>query len=328
VELFPKGANSDHVATLRLGERVDAAIAQLHPSVPTRAANRRMGRPAEIDQITIAQLSRGVEREGAKLRFATERDRIDAHARLLGESDRLRFLIPTVHQEMLSELRWPGRDTLEEGMDVRTLEMDPASMGALELLARPDVMAQLSDWRGGQALGLRTQAMVSSSSALALITVPKADPSWYVRGGAAIERFWLSAESEGLAVQPVSPLFLYATTEVDLLGLGGERHLDEMYALSKRFHEAWDLEEGETMAMVLRVLHAPPPSVHSIRRPLEHVLTRTREVVTSNGSPANGSSFNGSSSANGARSNGSSGANGSSSNGSGGSNGATNSHKM
>jgi hypothetical protein len=191
---------------------------------------------------------------------------------------------------MLAELRWPGRDSLEEGMDVRTLEMDPASMGALELMARPDVMAELSDWRGGQALGLRTQDMISSSSALALITVPKADPSWYVRGGAAIERFWLSAELEGLSAQPVSPLFLYAQTEVDLLGLGGERHLDEMYELSKRFHEAWDLEEGETMAMVLRVIHAPPPSVQSIRRPLGQVLSRTPEPVVTNGSRANGAS--------------------------------------
>jgi molybdopterin/thiamine biosynthesis adenylyltransferase len=289
VQLFPDGVNSDHVATLRLGNQVDAAIAQLQPSVPTRAANRRMGRPEQISESTIALLARGVEREGATLRFATERDRIEACAKLLAESDRLRFLIPAVHQQMLAELRWPGRDSLEEGMDVRTLDMDPASMGALELLARPDVMAQLSDWRGGQALGLRTQAMVSSSSALALITVPKADPSWYVRGGAAIERFWLSAESEGLFAQPVSPLFLYAKNEQDLLNLGGERHLDEMYALSRRFHEAWDLAEGETMAMVLRVIHAAPPSVHSIRRPLGHVLTRNLDMASSNGASAHGS---------------------------------------
>ena len=124
-----------------------------------------MGRPAPIDATTQSQLRRGVEREGARLRLTTSREQIEACASLLAESDRLRFLIPTVHQEMLAELRWPGRDELEDGMDVRTLEMDPASLGALELLPRPDVMAHLADWRGGQALGLRTQAMVSSSSA-------------------------------------------------------------------------------------------------------------------------------------------------------------------
>ncbi|MGH3733520.1 MAG: hypothetical protein ACRDVC_09135, partial [Acidimicrobiales bacterium] len=98
----------------------------------------------------------------------------------------------------------------------------------------------------------------------------------------------LSAESEGLGTQPVSPLFLYATTEADLFGLGGERYLDEMYALSNRFREAWDLEEGETMAMVLRVIHASPPSVHSIRRPLSHVLSRNLDVASSNGTSVGG----------------------------------------
>jgi nitroreductase len=282
VELFPSGLKSDHVATLHLGEGIDAGLAQLHPSVPTRAANRRMGRPTKIDSSTKNMFTRGVEREGARLRLVTERDRIDESAKIIAESDRLRFLIPEVHEQMISELRWPGRDSLDEGMDVRTLEMDPGSLGALELLGRPDVMEHLSDWRGGQNLGLRTQIMISSSSALAVITVPKADPTWYVRGGAAIERFWLSAELQGLAVQPVSPLFLYATNEEDLLSLGGERHLDEMYRLSQHFSEILDIEEGETLAMVMRVFHAAPPTVHSIRRPLNHVLSRTPDPTPAN----------------------------------------------
>ncbi len=282
VKLFPEGVKSDHVATLHLGNQIDAGVAQLHDAVRTRAANRRLGRPTLIDASTVSMLRRGVEREGARLHLATERDRIDEVAEVLAESDRLRFLIPTVHQEMLSELRWPGRDSLEEGMDVRTLEMDPASLGALELLGRRDVMEHLSDWRGGRALGLRTQVMVGSSSGLAVITVPRADPTWYVRGGAAFERFWLSAEVQGLAAQPVSPLFLFATSEEDLLALGGERHVDELYRLSKRFNQVWDLPEGETLIMVMRLIHAAPPSVHSIRRPLNRVLSRNFDSVASN----------------------------------------------
>jgi nitroreductase len=299
IELFPEGPNSHLVATMHLGDQVDASVARLHSSVPSRAANRRFGHPGAIEDVTIAQLARGVEREGATLHFTTDRERIESYAKLLAESDRLRFLIPKVHQEMLSELRWPGRDSLDEGMDVRTLEMDPASMGALGLLARPDVMAKLSEWRGGQALGLRTQMAITSSSALALITVPKADPRWYVRGGAAIERFWLNIESEGLAAQPVSPLFLFATSKDDLLALGGERHLDEMYGLQKRFCEAWDLAPGETMAMVMRVFYAPAPSVHSIRRPLEDVLIRRVEETANPESHEHSHSTNGASAFNG-----------------------------
>jgi molybdopterin/thiamine biosynthesis adenylyltransferase/nitroreductase len=283
VQLFPEGRPSHHIATMHLGTLTDAEIAPLHPRVATRAANRRLGLPTTITKATVQLLGHGVEREGARLHFVTERDRIDDIAELLAESDRLRFLIPNVHEDMLGELRWPSGDSIEEGMDVRTLELDSAGMAVLGLLGRSDVMGHLAEWRAGRALGARTRVMVGSSSALALITVPRADPVWYVRGGAAVERFWLSAELHGLAVQPVSPVFLFAVNERDLLELGGERHLDEMYGLSQRFHGLWDLDEGETMVMVLRVLHAAAPSVRSSRLPLAHVLSRDLGFVQSNG---------------------------------------------
>jgi hypothetical protein len=124
------------------------------------------------------------------------------------------------------------------------------------------------------------QASVVTSSALAMITVPRADPMWYVRGGAAMERFWLSAEMHGLAVQPASPVFLYAVDESDMRVIAGERHLDEMFALSERFNQFWGLSDGETAVMVFRVFQAPPPSVHSVRLPLNHVLSRDTESIS------------------------------------------------
>jgi molybdopterin/thiamine biosynthesis adenylyltransferase len=280
VKLFPEGRPSHHVASMRLGSSDDVAITPLRDYLLSRSSNRRIGKPSEIQPETVATLTRGVEREGAQLYLATERDRITAGAELLAASDRLRFLLPTIHQEMASEIRWPGRDALDEGLDVRTLELDPGGYAALDILSRADVMAHLSDWRAGSALGLRTQAAVMTSSALAMITVPRADPMWYLRGGAAMERFWLSAEMHGLAVQPASPVFLYAVDESDMRLMAGERYLDEMHALSDRFYEFWGLSDGETAVMVFRVFQAPPPTVHSVRLPLSHVLSRETETIS------------------------------------------------
>ena len=274
VKLFPEGRPSHHVATLKLGSATDLGILPLKDHLRSRVANRRMGTPSPIDELTVQKLTQGVQREGAQLHFITDRDQIDRCATMLGEADRMRFLLPAVHREMLSELRWPGRDSLEEGLDVRTLEMDAGGYAAMELLSRPEVMGHLADWRAGQALGLRTRASVGSSSAVALITVPRPDPTWYVRGGAAMERFWLSAELHGLAIQPAAPVFLFAVDEADLLHLAGERHLEEVFQLSQQFDEFWNLGDGETAIMLLRVSHASPPSVHSVRLPLDHVLSR------------------------------------------------------
>src|SRR5665213_1331530 len=123
VKLFPEGRPSHHVASMQLGSSDDVAITPLRDYLHSRSSNRRIGQPSQIEPETVSTLSRGVEREGAQLHFATDRERIQAGAELLAASDRLRFLLPTVHQEMLSELRWPGRDTLDEGLDVRKLEL-------------------------------------------------------------------------------------------------------------------------------------------------------------------------------------------------------------
>ena len=279
VQLFPEGSPSHHVATLQVGTSTDYEIVSLESCVCTRVSNRRMGDLSPIDDEILQLLARGVEREGAQLRIATARDQIDSMAELLGESDRIRFLIPTLHREMVGELRWPGRDSLEEGLDVRTLELSASELPVLELLRRPDVMGHLADWRTGQALGAGTRAIVRSSSALAVVTVPKVDPTWYVRGGAAVERFWLTAELHGLAVQPVSPVFLYAVDDKDFLDLGGERHLDAIFGLSQRFNELWDLGDNETVALLFRVSHAPPPAVRSARLPLAHLLSRELDIA-------------------------------------------------
>ena len=274
VKLFPSGHASHHVATMTLGTETDVSLSVLEPYLASRSSNRRMGRAATIDRETLQSLARTVERQEASLHYVTERDRIAECAEMIAAADRLRFLIPTVHEQMRSELRWPGRDALEEGLDVRTLEMDAGGYAAMELLGRSDVMGHLADWRAGRALGMRGQASVMTSSAVVAITVPRADPTWYVRGGAAMESFWLSAEMKGLSVQPASPVFIYATDETELVDLAGERYLDEMNALSRRFNEFWHIGDGEVPVMMLRVFHAPAPTVHSVRLPLSHVLSR------------------------------------------------------
>jgi molybdopterin/thiamine biosynthesis adenylyltransferase len=277
IKLFPEGYPSRHVATLRLGDASDFEVAPLAPRIMTRAANRRMGQPAPIEPSTVQLLSRGVEREGAQLRLLTERDRLDRVGELLAESDRIRFLTPTLHREMMAELRVPGLDTVDEGIDVRTLELGPAELASLELLRRPDVMGHLAEWRAGRALGLRSQVSVATSSAMAAVVVPRADPISYVRGGAAVERFWLTAEVHGLAVHPISPVFLFAVDTEERLGLVGERNVDALTEMANRFNELFSLADGERVALLLRVSHAAPPSVMSARLPLTHLLSRQRE---------------------------------------------------
>ena len=275
VTIFPDAANPFHVASLHVGSSMDPAIEELFPALPTRSTNRRIGTPTPLEPAVIDAFTRAVEQEGASLHVASTRERIVDLAAQIGEADRLRFLIPAVHHDMMGELRWPGVHDLSEGLDVRTLEMDPATLGFMQILQRRDVLDELDAVRAGKVLGLRTQGSILSSAGLCVVTVRRSEPEWFVRAGAAMERLWLLGERLGVAMQPVSPLYLFALDDQDLLDLGGERRFEELSSHRDRFRASWQLDENEVMSMVFRLFQAPAPTVHSIRRSLGDVLTRS-----------------------------------------------------
>ncbi len=129
-------------------------------------------------------------------------------------------------------------------------------------------MALLAEWDRGDALADDTRDRVASSSALAVVTVPGSSREDFVRGGAAVEAVWVAAEAHGLAVHPVSPVFLFAVTPDDLRTLS-ERFAGELAALQASFRAAVGLGESDVVALVLRLSHTDAAPVRSRRRPVE-----------------------------------------------------------
>jgi len=70
--------------------------------------------------------------------------------------------------------------------------MENSSLGIMELLKRTDVMSHLVEWRAATP-GLRTRISVVRVRRWRLSPC-RGRPVWYVRGGAAMEEFWLSTE--------------------------------------------------------------------------------------------------------------------------------------
>ncbi len=272
-ELFPDARFDGPVGVLRFGHQNDAELAQMFEPMLNRSTNRRKGTPSPIGEELLARLAGEAVLEGGGLHVVRDRAGLDSAAELLAESDRMRFLTPEVHREMMRELRWPGRDSLEHGIDVRTLELDGADLAALGLSRRADVMAQLADWDAGQALGENTRIAVRSSSALAAVTASGSAPIDFVRCGEAVMRVWLAAEMGGLAVHPVSPLFIYAHGEDNFHAIVGDRYAARLASLAATFRGLFGLDAQEQLGLVFRLSHSPPPSLRSMRLPLETVLT-------------------------------------------------------
>jgi molybdopterin/thiamine biosynthesis adenylyltransferase/nitroreductase len=253
-------------AHVQLSAGADPALARFYPALLRRQTNRRHGAPSALTATTREALTRAARQQGARLHILTERHEITTAAEIFAAADRIRYLTPRLHADMAAELRWPGDDATDTGIDVRSLELGPGGLLALDILKRPEVMKTLSEWDGGYALGAETHANVMASTALALVTVDGRRLADYARGGSAVEAVWITAEELDLAVQPISPIFLYAQHPDELHGLSAE-HAQTLAELSKRFRALTGAAQ-ESPVLSLRLAVAPPPSVKSRRRRL------------------------------------------------------------
>ena len=97
-------------------------------------------------------------------------------------------------------------------------------------------------------------------------------PVDFVKCGQAVMRVWLAAEMAGLSVHPTSPLFIYAHGEENFLSLVGTRYAARLGALAASFRQLYRLNGEEQLGLVLRLSHAEPASIRSLRLPLDAVL--------------------------------------------------------
>jgi molybdopterin/thiamine biosynthesis adenylyltransferase len=255
------------LATVRLVDGADPDLAALYPGMLRRETNRHHGAATRLATDTVEALRTAAERQGARLKVFVDRDDIDAAANIFAATDRIRYLTPELHAEMVSELRWPG-DAVESGIDVRSLELDSGELAMLDILRRPEVMATLADWDAGKVLGDDTRDRMRASAALAVVSMQGRDLVDYARGGSALEAVWITAQHRGLAVQPVSPAFLYAHGDNEL------RELSPLFArqlcqLRSKFLAQTGIPADESPVLLLRLSIAPPTSVRSRRRTVD-----------------------------------------------------------
>ncbi len=192
-------------------------------------------------------------REG-DVRVVVGAENLTAIAEVLAESDRIRYLTETLRREMVAELRWPatGGD-LESGIDVDALGLDDVERTMLEVALRNDVLDQLEKWDLGQGLGRITGERLLRSAAMIVVTAPGPDPPIdYVRAGMVAESVWICAHGLGLAVQPTSPVFLYAEDDDDLVRLCAPR-VDAVLRLRSALDLSLGTKSGERYAILLRV---------------------------------------------------------------------------
>ncbi|CAJ1509413.1 Rv1355c family protein [[Mycobacterium] burgundiense] len=254
-------------ATLRLEPGEDAALADQYEAMWHRETNRNRGAGGALDRDALDDLQSAALAEGARLQMIAAGADTEALIDILAATDRIRYLTPRLHHEMISELRWPADPEPDSGIEVGLLGLDDSDLAVLEVLRRPDVMAHLADWEAGSALGDEVGERIRVSSGLGVVWVDGRTLGDYARGGAAAEAVWIAAAARGLAVQPISPVFLHAHDEDELQEVSAD-FAPHLHELSGRFRRLVGVPADAGLILLLRFAAAPPTAGRSRRRAL------------------------------------------------------------
>lgn len=275
-KLFPT-SDPLHVAELVFRPAPPDPLARdLAEAAALRVTNRRLATRMRLEAHVVSKLTRAAEERRGRLHLLTSDEALDRIASILAEGDRIRFLDPRLHREMMSELRFTTEEShrSRDGIDLATLEPTAADRAAFRMLRSPDLMKWVRELGGGEGLGKAARKSIAASAAVGVLTIEGTDPESYVRGGRAMQRVWLEATRQGLAFQPMSALlYLFAR-----LGEEGARELAPhthaaLTRLRPRFETVVPKSPGQAELLLFRLAVADAPSASALRRPVDEVLS-------------------------------------------------------
>lgn len=277
-ELFPLADEKKLIGVFSFRKSIAAPyFGDLSTGLTLRLTNRKKGDMQPLERSVIQKISEHVSRGSeAELQVITDREQIERVAEIVSSVERLRFLFPQAHHELYTkEIVWPSEsgEPIVEGIDVNTLELSESDKTGLIVASKPEVINLLNRWGGGTAFEKISKSAVASSSAIAMVTMPEYSDKNFIKGGEALQRAWITANLNGIAVQPISGmLFIFDRLNKTKGEDMPAKMVAELEELQKALYHIFDGIDERCPIFIFRLSNAGQASVRSLKKPLEEIL--------------------------------------------------------
>ena len=266
---FPLGNQSCLIAGFRFTPTGSIVRDELATYIQKRYTNRTIGARILLKkEDQEALLNSILPVPGARLRLFQSPEEMEKLKRVVAGVDRLYYSSRAGNEQFTQELRWTKEEVeaTRDGIDIETLDVTPTERAGLMVSRTENVARYLREWGLGSAFGKISKKAIDASSALCLITMPKAQVDAYFEGGRALQRVWLTCTGKGISLQPLSiSLFLYARINGgDLQGI--EDMQEELQYWRNEFRNICGLQPDEAKLFFFRLSYADNAKVRSLRR--------------------------------------------------------------
>jgi nitroreductase len=272
----------DVVLTPGRGEEDGPAPDSLASQMARRATNRKYASRVPLPEDAVTDMKGAAEEAGARFLLVTKDEELTEIASLIGAADRVMYLSKRLHHELTHELRWTQKEVeaTRDGVDVATMELSPPDLAGLRLAMSWPGMELLGKVGGGRAMEDASRKAIDASSAVGVVVGEGTSPEAYFKAGRALERVWLTAAAHDLAMHPLSGM-VYLFARVERGGGEGlsEGEVETLKGLRERYLKLFDVAPGkEAEVLLFRLGVADPPTLRSLRRPVEEVLIFEEEA--------------------------------------------------
>lgn len=242
-------------------------------AIPTRCTNRK---PYATTPLTDAQVDRmrtAAAAVGARVDLLTTSEQRDAIAALIADNDWIRMSHRPLHAELFDVFRLSEREAARgDGLDLASLELPAAAGVVLRAVGVWPVARVLNGIGLARGFAKGSGDAARASGAVGLITVDAPTPAGYVAAGRALQRIWLVAAAEGLAMQPIGGLAQYLTKVAREPASFLPAQAAHLESLREPFYSVFPAARDRTLGILFRAgVETAPPLGRSRRRPLDTV---------------------------------------------------------
>jgi hypothetical protein len=247
-------------------------------TIPLRLTNRNIVQRKKIAierLLPLQTLAKTVE--GADLIIIDDEKLMYEIGEVTAKIDRMRIMHKGGHDDFHGEVRWNEEEVNEmlNGVDLLgTVDLTPTELAGWTVVKSWNVVDHLNDWKLGTGLEKIQRKNIASASALGLLTMPRFSNNDFFTAGRALERVWLAANKDNIAVHTASLSTLIFNTLKYADNNGFTEYMEkEALELRKEFEKLFSIDSSKVDVLLLRFFIAPPPKKRSVRYPLERVLS-------------------------------------------------------
>lgn len=266
-------------AQLLIDVRFEPAASAPDPLLPAIEKRVVQRRPMSTRPLTAAQRQalEAALPAGYRVRWLEPLAERWGVARLLFDTAKIRLTIPEAFEVHRAVIEWGARFS-EDRIPDQAVGVDPLTTRLMRwAMADWRRIALLNRWFLGDLppriqLDLLPGLACAAHFTLLAPTPPRAVDD-YLDAGRATQRFWLTAASLGLYVQPeMTPVIFgrYHRERRRFTGVAGVAAKVE--DLNRRLTEMLAGESVDRLVFMGRIGDGPPPKARSVRRPLEQLL--------------------------------------------------------